>query len=76
MKKQKKVKALGGEVVAAVDSLLDDLETMGKSIGAAQKAYDDLHRRATEDKGRMSVRRVARNLLDYGVNPKGKVKQL
>ena len=70
------IQALGGEVVAAVDSLLDDLETMGKSIGAAQKAYDDLHRRATEDKGRMSVRRVARNLLDYGVSPKGKVKQL
>ena len=70
------IQALGNEVVAAVDSLLDDLETMGKSLGAAQRAYDDLHRRATEEKGRMSVRRVARNLLDYGVTPRGRMKHL
>lgn len=70
------IQSLGHDVVVAVDSLLDDLETMGKALGTAQKSYDDLRRRATEDKGRMSVKRVANKLLEYGVMPKGRLKQL
>lgn len=70
------IQALGRDVVTAVDSLLNDLETMGDALGKAQSAYENLHKRATVDKGQMSVKRVANNLLNYGVRPKGKLKQL
>lgn len=75
-RKYEDIQALGRDVVASVDSLLDDLATMGASLEKAQAAYENLSRRATEDDGRMSVRRVAKKLLDYGVTPKGKLKQL
>ena len=70
------IQALGRDVITAVDSLLNDIERMGKSLGDAQNAYDSLQKRATVDKGRMSVKRVARKLLEYGVMPKGELKQL
>ena len=70
------IQSLGRDVITAVDSLLNDIERMGKSLDDAQNAYDSLQKRATVDKGRMSVRRVARKLLEYGVMPKGELKQL
>ena len=70
------IQALGRDVVSALDFLLNDLETMGDAIRKSAKAYDDLYKRATVDKGQMSVRRVARKLMDYGIVPSGKLKQL
>ena len=70
------IQSLGREVVAAVDFMLDDLESMGNALDKAKSAYDSLHKRATADKGQMSVRRVAANLLNYGVTAKGKLKRL
>ena len=70
------IQALGRDVVSALDFLLNDLETMGDAIRKSAKAYDDLYKRATGDKGQMSVRRVARKLMDYGIVPAGKLKQL
>jgi len=63
-------------VVGALDALLNDLATVGDSLEKARAAYESLNRRATGEKGQISVRRVARKLLDYGVMPKGKLKQL
>ena len=70
------IQALGRDVVSALDFLLNDLETMGDAIRKSAKAYDDLYKRATGEKGQMSVRRVARKLMDYGIVPAGKLKQL
>ena len=70
------IQSLGRDVVGALDALLNDLETVGDSIEKARVAYESLNKRATGEKGQMSVRRVARKLLDYGVTPKGKLKQL
>ena len=75
-RKQEEIRQLGGSVVGALDALLEDLATVGASLGKAQSAYESLSRRATEDKGAISVRRVAKLLLDCGVEPKGKLKQL
>ena len=75
-RKYDEIQGLGRDVVSAVDFLLNDIETVGDSLAKAHKAYEDLHRRATEEKGAMSVRRVAKKLLEYGVMPKGKLKQL
>lgn len=70
------IQALGRDVVSALDFLLNDLETMGDAIRKSARAYDDLYKRATGDKGQMSVRRAARKLMDYGIVPAGKLKQL
>ena len=70
------IQALGRDVVSALDFLLNDLETMGDAIRKSAKAYDDLYKRVTVDKGQMSVRRVARKLMDYGIVPSGRLKQL
>ena len=70
------IQALGRDVVSALDSLLGDLAEMGESLAKAHQAYERLSRRATDAKGRMSVRRVALKLLDYGVTPKGRLRQL
>lgn len=70
------IQALGRDVVSALDFLLNDLETMGDAIRKSARAYDDLYKRATGEKGQMSVRRVARKLMDYGIVPAGKLKQL
>jgi DNA recombination protein RmuC len=75
-RKYDEIQNLGRDVIVSIDAMLNDLETVGESLGKAQKAYDDLHKRATVDKGQMSVRRVATKLLDYGVTPKNKLKQL
>lgn len=70
------IQSLGRDVVAAVDFLLDDLASMGNSLDRAKASYDSLYKRATLEKGQMSVRRAAGKLLDYGVTPKGRLKQL
>lgn len=75
-RKYDEIQNLGRDVISAIDAVLNDLETMGESLGKAQKAYDDLHKRVTVDKGQMSVRRVAMKLLEYGVAPKNRLKQL
>ena len=75
-RKYDEIQELGRDVVTAVDSLLNDLATVGDALEKARTAYDGLYRRATEDKGQMSVKRVARKLLAYGVTPKGRLKKL
>lgn len=70
------IQSLGRDVVTAVDALLDDLDAMGASLEKAKESYESLRKRAVLDKGQVSVRRVARKLLDYGVTPKGRLKQL
>ncbi len=75
-RKYDEIQSLGRDVVSAVDALLADLEAMGSSLGKAQLAYESLFKRATSDKGQISVRRVAKKLLECGVTPKGKLKQL
>ena len=75
-RKYDEIQSLGRDVVSAVDFLLNDIETVGDSLEKARKAYEDLRRRATEEKGQMSVRRVATKLLEYGVTPKGRLKRL
>lgn len=70
------IQELGRDVVSAVDFMMNDLETMGEALKKSVKAYDDLYKRATVDKGQMSVRRVARKLMEYGIVPPGRLKQL
>jgi len=70
------IQSLGGDVVAALDSLLNDLEEMGKSLRKSCESYDGLYRRATAEKGQISVRRAAQKLMSYGILPPGKLKQL
>ncbi len=70
------IQELGRDVVTAVDSMLNDIAVMGDALGKAQTAYDSLKKRATAEKGQVSVRRVADNLLNYGVTPRGRLKQL
>ena len=75
-RRYEEIQALGGEVVAALDGMLDDIATMGGALEKAQIAYDRLNERATADKGRTSVRRVANRLLECGVTPKNRLKRL
>lgn len=70
------IQRLGGTVIKAVDALLGDLENMGAALGKAKEAYDSLYKRATEEKGQMSVKRAAQSLLNYGVAPKNAAKRL
>lgn len=70
------IQKLGGDVVTALDALLDDIDAAGGKLKSAVESYESLRRRAVEEKGRMSVRRVAKKLLDYGVVPTGKIKRL
>ena len=70
------IQRLGGAVIKAVDALLGDLENMGAALDKAKEAYDGLYKRATEEKGQMSVKRAAQSLLNYGVAPKNAAKRL
>ena len=70
------IQRLGGEVLSSLDFLMNDLKVMGDAIANASEAYKNLYRRATLDKGRMSVRRVAKKLMEYGIAAPGKLKQL
>lgn len=70
------IQELGRDVITAVDSMLNDIASVGDAIDKAKAAYESLQKRATSDKGQMSVHRVATKLLDYGVTPKGRLKQL
>lgn len=75
-RKYDEIQALGRDVITALDAMLNDLAVMGTSLEKAKSAYDDLYKRATTEKGQMSVRRAAVKLLDYGVSPKNKLKQV
>lgn len=70
------IKKQGGDVLAALDAVLNDLVAMGDALGKAKDAYDDLYKRMTAEKGKMSVKRVAKKLMDCGVVPAAKPKQL
>ncbi len=70
------IQAMGKEVVSALDSLVNDIETMGEMLGKAGAAYESLRKRAIGEKGQTSVRRVAKKLMDCGVVPSGKLKRL
>ena len=74
--KYEDIKKLGGEVLSALDAALNDLSSMGAALENARKAYDGLNNRMTTDKGQPSISRVARKLIDYGVVPVKKSKQL
>jgi len=75
-KKFDEIQAIGKDVVSALDSLLNDIETMGEMLGKAGMAYESLRKRAIGEKGQVSVRRVAKKLMDCGVVPAGKLKRL
>jgi DNA recombination protein RmuC len=75
-RKYDEIQELGRDVITALDLMMNDLETMGDMLGKTQSAYENLYKRATAEKGQVSVRRVASNLLNYGIVPKGKLKQL
>ena len=70
------IQNLGSEVVTALDALLSDMAQLDAALQKARMSYDSLNKRVTGEKGQMSVRRVAQKLLDCGVTPKGRLKQL
>lgn len=67
----REIQNLAEDVLRAVDALVTDLEETGKNLKKTQDSFDRLYERATTDKGRMSVKRVASNLRDHGVTAKG-----
>ena len=75
-RKFEEIREMGKDVVSALDALLNDLEVMGDMLRKSSEAYESLRRRATAEKGQVSVRRVARKLMDCGVVPSGRLKQL
>ena len=75
-KKFEEIQGIGKEVVSALDFLMNDLVEMGNALRKSSDAYESLYKRATTDKGQMSVRRVAKKLMSCGVAPSGKLKQL
>jgi DNA recombination protein RmuC len=75
-RKYDEIQSRGRDVVNAVDALLNDISAMGDALEKAHRAYDSLYKRATLEKGQMSIKRVAKNLLEYGVQPKGRLKRL
>ena len=75
-RKYDEIQLLGRDVVTALDALLNDMDVLDGALQKARMAYDSLSKRVTGEKGQSSVRRVAKKLLDYGVIPKGKLKQL
>ena len=70
------IQNLGSEVVTALDALLSDMAQLDAALQKARMSYDSLNKRVTGEKGQMSVRRLAQKLLDCGVTPKGRLKQL
>lgn len=75
-RKYDEIQLLGRDVVTALDALLNDMDALDGALQKARMAYDSLSKRVTGEKGQASVRRVAKKLLDYGVIPKGRLKQL
>lgn len=75
-RKYDEIQLLGRDVVTALDALLNDMDALDGALQKARMAYDSLSKRVTGEKGQASVRRVAKKLLDYGVMPKGRLKQL
>lgn len=70
------IRKLGGEVLSALDAAVNDLVVMGKALEDAAGAYAGLRKRMMADKGKMSVRRVAKKLMDCGVVPAARPKQI
>lgn len=70
------IQRLGGDVAAALDMLLNDMESVGDALARANEAFASLRDRVNATSGRKSVRRVGELLLSYGVAPKGRLKQL
>ena len=65
--KFEEIKKIGGDVLAALYNVLDDLKATGDALKRAQNAYDSLYNRLTEEKGKASVARIARELESYGI---------
>ncbi len=74
-KKIEEIQALGGEVAAKIDELLQDIDTVEKSLTNAFDACGKLKKRAG-DKGQLSIRRVADQLLNYGATPSRQLKRV
>lgn len=69
------IQKLGGDVVAALDMMLDDIDKAAKAIGNAQTCIESLSNRVNSEKGKVSVRRIAIKLMECGVKP-AKLKQI
>ena len=66
----REIQSLAEDVLRAVEALLGDLDETGKYLKKTQESFDKLYERATTDKGKMSVKRVAEKLRDHGVTTK------
>lgn len=67
------IQALGGKVVEKIDELMQDILNIGAALEKATESYERLSKHAGE-KGQMSVKRVAEELMGYGVSPSKKLK--
>ena len=56
--------------------LLDDLKVTEDALGKAKEAFGSLKNRMTVEKGKASVARVAKKLMDYGIATAKQPKQL
>lgn len=68
------IKKLGGDVLKALDSLLDDVNKTDAALAKAQAGFADIKKRIQEESGQMSIRRVAEKLDGYGITAKGRLK--
>ena len=64
-KKYEDIQALGGKVIEKVNELLGDIEQISIALENAVKNCEQLKKRAG-DKGQLSIKRAAKELLDYG----------
>ena len=74
--KYEEIKKLGGDVLSALDAVLDDLKVTEDALGKAKEAFGSLKNRMTVEKGKASVARVAKKLMDYGIATAKQPKQL
>lgn len=74
--KYEEIKKLGGDVLSALDAVLDDLKATEDALGKAKEAFSSLRNRMTVEKGKASVTRVAKKLMDYGIVTAKQPKQL
>ena len=64
-KKYEDIQTLGGVVIDKVNDLLGDIERVSDALKSAATACDQMRKRAG-DKGQMSIKRAAKELLEYG----------
>ena len=74
--KYEEIKKLGWDVLSALDAVLDDLKATEDALGKAKEAFSSLRNRMTVEKGKASVTRVAKKLMDYGIVTAKQPKQL